>query len=248
MSKKSIFSFLFGFIFLFSIYHFPEYFSAFWIMATFKIGFLVAAFLLALMQGWKGLGGYGLSIKSGWELNLIKGLCIGFICFGFSVIASLLFGYERVIFYPSLEVIIKQTPMILLMTAIPSIAEDILTRGYLLGHLGTRMKKGNWILISAIVFVLNHVWRLNDGIAVLSYLFFLGLLLAYTVWRTKSLWLAFGIHWGSNIAFESTNTILKMESLVSHKGSTWILTIIWAASFLTFIFSERNKNSKEFVK
>lgn len=47
MSGKGIISFAVGFLILFFIYHFPEYFSAFWIMATFKIGFLIVAFIVA---------------------------------------------------------------------------------------------------------------------------------------------------------------------------------------------------------
>ncbi|MFA6276171.1 MAG: CPBP family intramembrane glutamic endopeptidase [Pedobacter sp.] len=247
MNKKAILSFLTGFVILFSIYHFPEFFNAFWIMAVCKVGFLLIAFLLALMQGWKGLGGFGLSLKSAWGYNLIKGLSIGLLGFGFSVLCSVGLGYERVAVYPTIQTLIKQLPTLLLMTSIPSIAEDILTRGYLFGHLGSKMKKEYWIFLSAIVFVLNHIWRLNDGAAVLTYLFLLGLLLAYTVWNTKSLWLAFGIHWGSNIAYESTNSLLNIESLVSHKGSTWVLAIIWGVILLIFLFFNRNINLKRTV-
>lgn len=216
-------------------------------MAVFKIGFLMVAFLLALEQGWKGLGGYGLSIKSAWGYNLMKGLCIGITGFGFSILCSIALGYERVIEYPTIQAIIKQLPTLLLMTSIPSIAEDILTRGYLYGHLGSKMKKEYWILLSAIVFVLNHVWRLNDGAAVLTYLFLLGLLLAYTVWNTKSLWLAFGIHWGSNLAYESTNSLFNIESLVSHKCSTWILAMIWGVILIILLFFSRSINLKSSV-
>ncbi|MBK6634902.1 MAG: CPBP family intramembrane metalloprotease [Chitinophagaceae bacterium] len=112
--------------------------------------------------------------------------------------------------------------MLLLMTAIPSIAEDILTRGYLYGHLKF-MKPLGWILLSAIIYVLNHIWRLNDGLPVLTYLFILGIVLAFAVWLTKSLWLAFGIHWGANIAFESSNSIIHTKALVQHDGSTCYL-------------------------
>ncbi|MBK9532177.1 MAG: hypothetical protein IPO42_10320 [Chitinophagaceae bacterium] len=88
MSRKSIFSFGIGFLVLFFIYHFPEYFSAFWIMATFKIGFLIVAFILVRLQGWKGLNGYGLGFTHKWAANLSMGLLIGLFflrypfCFG----------------------------------------------------------------------------------------------------------------------------------------------------------------------
>lgn len=241
MNKHAFLSFFIGFIILFVVYHFPEFFQAFWIMAVFKIGFLLIAFGLTFLQGWNGLGAYGLGFKPYWAFNLVKGLCIGLLGFSVSFQLSILLGYDKIILFPSLEVIVKNIPILLLVTSIPSIAEDILTRGYLFGHLGNKMNKVSWILMSAIVFVLNHIWRLNDGAAVLAYLFFLGLLLAYTVWKTKSLWLAFGIHWGSNMAFESINSLFKTKSLVSDKASTWILAAVWGFLFIAFSLFERTK-------
>lgn len=244
MNKKAFLSFFAGFIILFVVYHFPEFFQAFWIMATFKIGFLLVALLLAFMQGWRGLGAYGLGFKPGWGFKLVKGLCIGLLGFGLALLSAVLLGYDKIVVFPSLLVLVKNIPMLLLMTSIPSVAEDILTRGYLFGHWGNKMNAVSWILMSAIVFVLNHIWRLNDGAAVLAYLFLLGLVLAYTVWKTKSLWMAFGIHWGSNIAFESTNSLFTTESLVSHKGSTWILAAVWGLVFIGLRITDRTKKQQ----
>lgn len=232
MNTKKAISFLTGFVILFAVYHFPEFFQAFWIMAVFKIGFLLVAFIIARLQGWKGLAGFGLAITPGCWINLVKGIFTGIVAFAFSILLSVLLGYEHIISFPGFQTIVKQLPLLLLMTAIPSVAEDILTRGYLFGHLKMQFGKNAWILISTAVYVLNHIWRLNEGAAVLTYLFLLGLVLAYCVWITKSLWLAFGIHWGANIAYESTNTLIQTESLVSHQGNTWVLAVIWGILFL----------------
>ena len=242
MFSKQVSSFLAGFIILFFIYHFPEFFSSFWLMAICKIGFLLLAFILAKAQGWKGLGGYGLSIMPGWACNLTKGIAIGILGFGLSIVFSVFLKFETIISLSTFNKVLAQIPMLLLMTAIPSLAEDILTRGYLYGHLRNKMKKENWVLLSAVLFVLNHIWRLNSGMAILTYLFFLGLLLALAVWQTKSLWLAFGIHWGSNLAYESSNSFLNIESLAQHHEDTWILASIWASFFLfLFLYCKRNK-------
>ncbi|MBU4539048.1 MAG: CPBP family glutamic-type intramembrane protease [Weeksellaceae bacterium] len=245
MKRKAFLSFILGSILLFSIYHFPEFFSEFWIMAVFKIGFLIVALLLAFLQGWKGLAAYGLGIKDRWLPNLLKGLLIGVMGFSLSLWISSILGFENIFFQQSFSFVLKQLPMLLLMTAIPSVAEDILTRGYLYAHLGNKMGKISWIFLSAAIFVLNHIWRLNDGFAVITYLFLLGLLLAYTVWLTKSLWMAFGIHWGSNIMFESSTTFLKIESLVTHRGDTWVLAAVWGLFFLLMLFSSRQARLKE---
>ncbi|MBL0152989.1 MAG: CPBP family intramembrane metalloprotease [Chitinophagaceae bacterium] len=135
---------------------------------------------------------------------------------------------------------LNQLPMLLLMTAIPSVAEDILTRGYLYAHLKF-MKPVWWILLSSAVYVLNHIWRLSDGAAVLTYLFLLGLVLAAAVWIKRSLWLAFGIHWGANIAFESTHSMVQTKTIVQHEGPLWILAGIWALLLLVLAMIYRKK-------
>ncbi len=248
MSRKGIISFFAGFLVLFFVYHFPEFYAAFWIMAIFKIGFLVVAFLLARLQGWKGLGGYGLGLAKGWAANLIKGLLVGLFFFSLSVFVSILSGYQAILEVSSFKDVVVKLPMILLMTAVPSIAEDILTRGYLFAHLKF-IKNGWWILLSASVYVLNHIWRLQDGPAVLSYLFVFGLLLALAVSITRSLWLAFGIHWGANIAFESCNSIIKTNTLVQHDGPNWLLAVTWALLLtLLLVFNWRKNNESSFLK
>jgi membrane protease YdiL (CAAX protease family) len=235
MIRRKVLSFFAGFILLFIIYHFPEFFSSLWIMAVFKIGFLVAAFFVARWQGWKGLGGYGLGLQKKWWQDLLRGLGTGLLFFSLSVCLSNLLGYEKTTGFVPPMAIGKQLPLILLMTVFPSVAEDILTRGYLFGHLSTNMKPAIWIVLSAAVFLLNHLWRLGDGTPILVYLFSLGLVLACAVIRTHALWLAFGIHWGANIAFESSRAFMKSTSLVTHHGSTWLLAGCWLLLLLIML-------------
>ncbi|SIT74156.1 CPBP family intramembrane glutamic endopeptidase [Pontibacter indicus] len=233
-----------GFFLLFAIYHFPEFFSAFWIMALFKIGFLVAAFFLARAQGWRGLGGYGLGLTSNWLGHLTIGLVLGLAFFVLSFYLSVLLGYESMTANSTIVAFASQLPMLLLMTAVPSVAEDILTRGYLYAHLQKYMKPAYWVLLSAVVYVLNHIWRLGDGPAVLSYLMLLGLVLAYAVLITKSLWLAFGIHWGANIAYESTRALFTTTS-TSEDAGTWILAGCWGVLLLLLILWQSYRKPRE---
>lgn len=233
-----------GFLLLFAIYHFPEFFSAFWIMALFKIGFLVAAFFLARAQGWRGLGGYGLGLTSNWLGHLTIGLVLGLAFFVLSFYLSVLLGYESMTVNSTIAAFASQLPMLLLMTAVPSVAEDILTRGYLYAHLQKYMKPAYWVLLSAVVYVLNHIWRLGDGPAVLSYLMLLGLVLAYAVIITKSLWLAFGIHWGANIAYESTRALFTTTS-TSDDAGTWILAGCWGVLLLLLILWQSYRKPRE---
>lgn len=229
--KKDWLILLAGFLLLFAVYHFPEFYNALWIMAVFKIGFLLVSFLVARWQGYKGLGAFGLNLHKGWLANLLKGLLTGIVFFGLSALLSVLMGFDQFISVVTTAGFLKQLPLILVMTVFPSIAEDILTRGYLYAHFKDRLNGKAFILISAAVYVLNHIWRLNDHPAVLVYLFVLGLALAYAVWITRSLWLAFGIHWGSNIAFETNSSLIKTGSVGTGHQSTWIL----AACFMLML-------------
>lgn len=243
MVQNKAASFFIGFLILFSIYHLPEFFSAFWLMAICKIGFLVIAYLLAKAQGWQGLNGYGLSFKGKWITNLLAGLLFGIIFFTVAFGLSIILGYEKIASVNSISVLVGQLPFILLMTAIPSIAEDILTRGYLYAHTSKFLRIFVWMLLSSVIYVLNHIWRLDDGLAVLGYLFLLGMVLAYAVWITKSLWLAFGIHWGANIAFECTNTAVSTITSGTTNTSNWILAGSWALLLVLLFIARQVKNT-----
>jgi membrane protease YdiL (CAAX protease family) len=238
--KKPV-SFVAGFVVLFFVYHFPEFFGQFWITALFKIGFLVVAIIIGRLQGWKGLEGYGISFNNNWYRVLATGLLIGFGAFVLSLVVSIGFQVEQIQSIQSFQFFLQNLPLILLMTFFPSIAEDILTRGYFYGHLKF-LKPAVWVLLSATIYVLNHIWRLNDGLPVLCYLFLLGLVLGICVLAKRSLWLALGIHWGANIAFEMSNTGLRLRFLSTKMDlSTWCLAAVWGLVSFALLFIYRRQ-------
>jgi hypothetical protein len=96
-------------------------------------------------------------------------------------------------------------------TFIPSFAEDILTRGfwYRAARIGWR---GAWFVpFSALMFMLNHLYRLGDGLSHCLMLFSFGLAYAVALWRSGSLWLAVGLHWGWNLANALLDRVLPVE-------------------------------------
>lgn len=236
---KNWMSFAVGFAALFFIYHFPEFFQTFWINAVFKIGFLGASIILCRMQGWKFLEGYGLSFTNKWYSVLMGGILIGTGSFALSIFLSVELNFEQLKSVQTLSFFMNSLPLTLLMTFFPSIAEDILTRGYLFGNLKF-LKPAVWILLSAAVYVLNHFWRLNEGIPVLSYLFLLGLVLGFCVVIKKSLWLALGIHWGANIAYELSNQGLILTNIENSNGPTWMLSFVWGLVLILLIANYAN--------
>jgi hypothetical protein len=228
-------SLIIGFLCLFLLYHFPEFFSAFWLMVLFKLLFLVVAYLIARLQGRQSWERYGLGRVKLWWQRLVMGGLLGIGCFLASWIASMQCHYEAIVSVKAGSSMLQQLPTLLLLTLIPSLAEDILTRGYWYTPLSC-LKPGVWVVFSATLFVGNHIWRLSDGAAVIAYLFLLGLVLALAVRVTGSLWLAFGIHWGANLAFESVRAFITTTPLVAHAGSTWLLAACWGLLLAIMVF------------
>ena len=235
--KKSI-TFIAGFLILFFVYHFPEFFQPFWITAVFKIGFLAVAIILCRLQGWKRLDGYGLAFVKNWYTMLFIGLLAGYGAYVLSIVTSIGLYSVQLQYVQSFRTILYNLPLTLVITFFPSIAEDILTRGYLYGHL-KHLKPAVWIALSSAIYVLNHIWRLDDGLPVLSYLLLLGLVLAICVWAKRSLWLALGIHWGANIAFEQTNAALSLSSEGNPDASNWSLSLVWGIVLVILIIIYR---------
>lgn len=85
-------------------------------------------------------------------------------------------------------------------TFIPSLAEDIVARGFWFRAWPVAGKGVGYVLLAAGVFVLTHVYRLGKGPLEWLMLFCTGLAFAAAAARTGSLWGAVGLHWGWNLA------------------------------------------------
>ncbi|MBC5993056.1 CPBP family intramembrane glutamic endopeptidase [Pontibacter cellulosilyticus] len=220
-----------GFAALFAVYHSHEFFQSMAVSAVAMLSFVVVSYAVARAQKLEGLQSWGLGLQQQWWAKLLTGMVLGSCFVGLSTGVSIYLGYERITETPGAEVFFDKIWWIMFMTFWPSLAEDILTRGYLFKHLSKRMPANAWVLFSAVVYVLNHIWRLADHPSVLTYLFILGLVLATAMQLTKSLWLTLGIHWASNIVYYITVDIFPTESVVVGYQSTWIL----AASYFVLL-------------
>ncbi|MBJ6762212.1 CPBP family intramembrane metalloprotease [Myxococcaceae bacterium JPH2] len=89
---------------------------------------------------------------------------------------------------------------LLVTTFVPSLAEDIVARGFWLRAWPVAGRGVGYVLFSAACFVLTHVYRLGKGPMEWLMLFSLGLAFAAAAARTGSLWGAVGLHWGWNLA------------------------------------------------
>jgi membrane protease YdiL (CAAX protease family) len=88
---------------------------------------------------------------------------------------------------------------LMLSTFIPSLAEDILTRGFWY-RFGPWRSGARFLVLSSAVYVTNHIYRLDKGPVEWLTLFAFGLAYAAALLRTGSLWAALGLHWGWNLA------------------------------------------------
>lgn len=111
-------------------------------------------------------------------------------------------------------------PMLLLSTFVPSIAEDILARGFWYRAAGIRWRRGlAFVAFSAGYFVLNHIYRLDRGPTEWLMIFCMGLAYATALWRTGTLWAAVGLHWGWNLANGVLDPLLPADTLDVHGGA-----------------------------
>ncbi|MEW9573159.1 lysostaphin resistance A-like protein [Rhodanobacter sp. Si-c] len=169
-------------------------------------GLMVASVLLAWplsrWLGYRGYAAYALA-GAGWRRWLPAGLLLAVLAKFAAVSTGLQLGAytdDPDAAHVGLAALAAALPMLLLSTFVPSLAEDILTRGFWYRAAGIRWCGGVvFVLVSAAIFVFNHIYRLGDGPLEWLLLFVFGLPYAAALWRSGSLWAALGLHWGWNL-------------------------------------------------
>lgn len=98
-------------------------------------------------------------------------------------------------------------------TFIPSIAEDILTRGLAWRVGGPWLRGWRFAFVSSALYLLNHIYRLDRGPAEWAELFCFGLAYGAAMARTGSLWAAVGLHWGWNLTNAMLDQYLAIDGV-----------------------------------
>lgn len=158
---------------------------------------LLAAWPLGRSLGWRGYDAFGLELVPRWWAMLVGGMILAALAklaaVGLAPIAGAgVPGPSE----PNLAA--SFIAMALLTTFVPSVAEDILTRGFLLRAIPVRLGGIAYVVGSAALYTANHVWRIDWGITEQIRLFCLGLAYGAAAWRWRSLWGAVSLHWGWN--------------------------------------------------
>ncbi len=194
--------------------------------------FLLLVHVVLRKQGRDGLQAAGLHWKSGSRAQLLTGLLVQASVTALAFGLSCALGLTRVTQVPPPEQLATGLLIFSIGTLLPSLAEDVLTRGYLFAHGAHRLSARTFVLLSTGLFVLNHAYRLQNGPTTWVFLAVMGVSLALPLVLTRSLWLTFGLHWGNNIVYQLTNNVIRSED-VTDFSSTWVLT--GAILLMTFV-------------
>lgn len=218
-----------GFLLLFLLYHTAEYFVLFQYnpvaFLLVQAAFFITAWLLAKWQGFKGLSAWGMDTGKRWLKHLLLGMGMGLVLYGLSYAISLALGSEMVRDIPGTSVILPQLALFCFGVFFSSFSEDLFTRGYLYAHFGKKIPAAAFVLISATVYLLNHIYRLNSGWETCTYLFALGILFAIPLVLTKRLWFTGGMHWMGNTFFYLTHGIINTETISGKPAPNTIFII-----------------------
>ena len=230
----------FGFVVLFAIYHLPEFLQNHFhkplilVLELIMLLFTVIAYYFGKQRHSNGFQTYGLhSLQKKWG-NLINGLLIGISLATLANLIPVWLNWNEISIQIDWYKILPQLAIFAVGTMLPSLAEDILTRGYLRSLWPEKWNLKLLIPLSATVYSLNHIFRIGQP-DVLLYLFVLGSLLMWCFIKTGTLWLTFGIHWGSNIAYQFFTKITILKLIKENGMENYVLAGTYAFGFLLLI-------------
>ena len=223
--KASVVRTLAGFLILFLLYQSAEGIGA-RLLGSFPVqaGLMLLTVLAAwpvgrYLLGRKGYDAYALQWAPRVPALIAAGLGLAFAAKTLSLLAGLAFHVYTVAPAPAAPAAATgiasalALALALVSTFVPSIAEDILTRGFWWRRDAFPLGGLRFILATSLLYVLNHIYRLGNGPAEWLMLFCFGIAYAAALVRTGSLWAAVGVHWGWNLANALLDRFATVESL-----------------------------------
>lgn len=222
---KPLLKILTGFAVLFACYHAAEYMVLYQNNATgfllLSALFFILTFAISKWQGDKNVRGWGLQVNKHSLLCFATGLLVGLTINMLLFLTCLLLHIEVISFIPSLQAFIPQAALLIFGCAFSSLTEDILTRSYVYRHGQSKASPVLLILISAAVYTLNHIHRLNEPVYLL-YIFIIGIQLMIPLLLTKNMGYTFGIHWAGNMVYHVTNNVMHTSAASNHFPAMWV--------------------------
>ncbi|MEL7689065.1 CPBP family intramembrane glutamic endopeptidase [Citromicrobium bathyomarinum] len=175
---------------------------------------MLVALLACLPAAWLIRGrpypAYGLAMRRGWWQLLLAGLCVALLAKLGSVAGGVWLGRATTT-APTAFPGVAGLAALMAITFIPSIVEDIMTRGIPLASRLHQSRLVRFAAISALIYTANHLWRFDWGVTEQVRLMCMGLAYAAACWRWRSLWAAVGLHWGWNLANALAGAVWPVE-------------------------------------
>jgi membrane protease YdiL (CAAX protease family) len=209
-----------AFVALFALYQSAEgigdrVLHSFAVQATLMTACVVAAWPLSRWLGHRGYGAWALDAQArslGWlGAGLVLALSAKAIALWIGVRLGIYVASPGAAPQPA-TIVVAALPMLLLSTFVPSIAEDILTRGFWYRGAGIAWRRGAaFVAFSSLMYVANHVFRLDQGAAEWTMLACFGIAYATALWRTGTLWAAVGLHWGWNLGNHLGDALVPLD-------------------------------------
>jgi len=206
--------------------------------------YLILLFPLAAWWGSRALGfgalrAWYLDARTGWLRFLVLGLVLAVLAKCAAIVIGTQAGVYRFAWKDDIVAtgLAGALAWIAFSTFIPSVAEDILTRGLVLRAFPRLAQRWTFILVSAALYVLNHIYRLHKGPAEWGMLFCFGLAYGAALWRTRTLWAAVGLHWGWNLAnalldLFGTTDLAQPALAQFYSGSAHLLLLACVLGFM----------------
>ena len=217
-----------SFILLFLLYHTAEYMIRFKnnipFFFTFQILFFITAIILGKWYSGSGLAAWGLPFSKRIWISIILGVLLGVLLYSVPYCLALIFGIEKIIYFPPTPVLLKNSLPFAIGVLFTSLSEDILTRGLIFAHF-EKLKPLFLAILSASIYLLNHIYRLNGGWDVLLYIFLLGIIFIIPVLNSKNLWITGAMHWAGNLFFYIGHEVIKVQEKDGFLGYNYLFSI-----------------------
>lgn len=165
------------------------------------VAVIIASFVCARFVNKKSLAAIGLSLNQlGWKE-------FGLGCLAGWLMMTGIFGIEYALGYTKVEAVeisfvdgLKVFGYAFLFFGVAALFEEVLFRGYLFQTLARGINVVPATVLTGILFGLAHLGNPNASVFGIANTFLVSIVLCLAYWKTRSLWLPFGIHFAWNFS------------------------------------------------
>lgn len=193
------------------------------VQAALMVACVAVAWPLSRWLGYRGYEAYGLHQRHHWLGWLGGTLALAVLAKAFALAVGLrleVYSLDGPIDAAGLRHTLVTLPMLALFTFVPSLAEDLVTRGFWYRAAAIRWRSGGvFVAATSAIYLANHLYRLERGPVEWLMLLCYGMAYATALWRSGNLWAAVGLHWGWNLANELFDALAPMSVVHAAAGS-----------------------------